>query len=112
MTSNVFNMLQTPEARTAILDKMMQEYLKAGFEAKVAPDALVGGMMISISRAIVTVAASIHASNKNGETIDHITSDMIDFIEDFTYEALSQFKALPPSQVVRSNAPGSNHADG
>jgi len=100
MTTKVFNVLQTPEARAELLHNVLQDYLRVGFEAKTPPDAIMGGFMISIARSIVTVAASVHATNKSGDTIDHITSDLLDFVEDFTYEALEQFKALPSSSVT------------
>jgi hypothetical protein len=104
MTTKVFNVLQTPEARAELLHNVLQDYLRVGFEAKTPPDAIMSGFMISIARSIVTVAASVHANNKNGETVDHITSDLLDFVEDFTYEALEQFKALPPSAVTYRRA--------
>jgi len=100
MTTKVFNVLQTPEARAQVLASVVEDYLRVGFEAKTPADATMGGFMIAVARAIVTVAASVHAANKSGETIDHITSDLLDFVEDFTYEALEQFKALPSSSVT------------
>ena len=114
MTTKVFTMLQTPEARAQILSSVLEDYLRVGFEAKTPPDAIMGGFMIAVARAIVTVSASVHASGKSGETIDHITSDLLDFVEDFTYEALEQFKALPPSSITvrrASDKTGSQEAD-
>lgn len=104
MMTKVFNVLQTPEARAEMLHNVLQDYLKVGFDARTPTDAIMSGFMIAIARSIVTVAASVHAANKNGETVDHITSDLLDFVEDFTYEALKQFKELPPSAVVRRRA--------
>lgn len=100
MTTKVFNILQTPEARAELLHNVLQDYLKTGFDARTPMDATMSGFMIAIARSIVSVAASIHVNNKDGETVDNITSDLLDFVEDFTYEALEQFKALPPSAVT------------
>jgi len=105
MTTKVFNVLQTPQARAELLHNVLQDYLKTGFDARTPTDEIMSGFMIAIARSIVTVAASVHVNNKNGETVDQITSDLLDFVEDFTYEALKQFKALPPSAVTYRRAP-------
>lgn len=104
MTTKVFNVLQTPQARAEMLHDVLQDYLKTGFDARTPMDATMSGFMIAIARSIVSVAASIHVNNKDGETVDHITSDLLDFVEDFTYEALKQFKELPPSAVTHHRA--------
>lgn len=115
MTSKVFTMLQTPEARAQILSGLLEDYLKVGFETRTPPDAIMSGFMIAVARAIVTVAASVQASGKSSDTIDQVTSDLLDFVQDFTYEALGQLKALPPSSITvhrvpdKAASPGVDH---
>lgn len=100
MTSKVFTILQTPEARAQILSTVLDDYLRVGFETRTPPDAIMSGFLITVARSIVTVAASVKANGKTNDTIDQITSDLLEFVEEFTYEALAQFKALPPSAVT------------